>query len=66
MENPELVANVIGKCFDAALYSIEWRNAAVNADSWRERYNDIDPRVLVWSNWSLVDKSMHGISIFGA
>ena len=69
MENPKIVADVIGKCFDAALYSLG-QGIAGNVGTWRERYNDIDPRVHVWSPWgspwALVDESMHDISIFDA
>jgi hypothetical protein len=65
MEKPEDVNDAIGRCFDAALYSLG-RGARSDANLWRERYNEIDPRVLVFSPWTLVDESMHGISMFGA
>jgi hypothetical protein len=65
MENPNIVADVIGKCFDAALSDIG-DSIVGDAGAWQQRYNDIDPRVLVWSPWTLVDESMHNISIFDA
>jgi Swt1-like HEPN len=66
MEEPQIVADVIGKCFDAALSSI--RHGIAGDDcAWQERYKDIDPRVHVLSPWTVVEESMHHhISIFGA
>ena len=65
MENPEIVADVIGKCFDAALYSIR-QGSADDVGAWQKRYNNLDPRVHVWSPWALVDEFMHDVSIFDA
>jgi hypothetical protein len=65
MENPKIVADVIGTCFDSALYNLGF-GIAGDVSAWRKRYYDIDPRVLVWSPWTLIEESMHDISIFEA
>jgi hypothetical protein len=78
MEKPEIVADVIGKCFDSALYSLGPRitgdfiglNRRASprpwVSAWQQRYNDLDPRVHVWSPWIVIDGSMRSISIFDA
>ena len=66
MEDSEVVANAIGRCFDAALYSLGLRGAANDINLLRARHADIDPRVLVSSPWALVDEFMHDISMFSA
>jgi hypothetical protein len=67
VESPIIVADVIGKCFDAALMSLLESTAAAGDDStWQQWYKDIDPRVLVRSPWTVIDGSMHNVSIFSA
>ncbi len=66
VEDPNVVANAIGKCFDAALMNLG-RGAAMDSLSWQQRYGDIDPRVHTFSAWTIVDESMaKNISMFGA
>jgi hypothetical protein len=66
VEDPNAVANAIGKCFDAALMSLG-RGAAIDSISWQKRYSEIDPRVHTFSAWTIVDASMrNSISMFGS
>ena len=67
MDDPSLVADSIGRCFDAALYRIGTGGSTDDdLTGWRERYSEIDPRVHVLTPWSSIDESMGAISVFGA
>lgn len=66
MDDPNIIADAIGRCFDAALYSIG--HGLDNQDYllWRDQYADLDSRIHAGTPWSSVDESMRGVSIFGA
>jgi hypothetical protein len=66
METPEVVADVIGTCFDAALSHIGRGNPTTDILQWQARYAEVDPRVQVATPWSSIDESMRGLTIFGA
>jgi hypothetical protein len=65
MDNDKAIADAIGDCFDAALYSIG-RGPEEDFNGWQNKHADLDPRVHVLSPWASVDESMRGISIFDA
>jgi hypothetical protein len=66
MEDPKVIADVIGLCFDAALMRIGSGFATDDYMQWQERYAEVDPRVQVGTPWSSVDERMKGISVFAA
>jgi len=66
VEDPKTIADVIGLCFDAALMRIGRGHATDDYMQWQQRYATIDPRVQVGTPWSSIEKSMRGISVFGA
>jgi hypothetical protein len=66
LDDEKLIADVIGHCFDTALYSIGHDIGTEGYLQWRERYDGLDPRVQAGTPWSSIDESMQGISVFGA
>lgn len=67
VEDSNVVADAIGRCFDAALMNLDM-TVSYDYIRWRNRFADLDPRVHVGTAWSLVDDSMerYGVSIFSA
>jgi hypothetical protein len=66
MEDPKVIGDIIGHCFDAALLRIGSGYAADDYLQWQERYAEVDPRVQVGTPWSSIDESMQGIPVFAA
>lgn len=68
LEEPKRVSDAIGRCFDAALYSLGHGNKGEDYYSrWRRQYADLDPRVHVGATpWAMVEDAMGDVSIFGA
>jgi hypothetical protein len=66
MEDPKAIADVIGLCFDAALFRIGNGYATDDYMQWQGRYAAVDPRVQVGTPWSSIDDKMRGISVFAA
>jgi hypothetical protein len=66
MEDPVAVADTIGRCFDAALSSIERHFACDDFGAWQAKYAQLDPRVHVGTPWTMIEESMRGVSIFCA
>ena len=66
-EDPEAVADAIGYCFDAALFSLGKGLRDSDFNAWKTCYADLDARVHISTAWSIVEESMRSrISIFGA
>jgi hypothetical protein len=69
MDDHKTIADAIGECFDAVIRNRGF-GRAFNDDlqwqQWRERYAEIDPRVQIATVWSIIDKSMQGVSVFNA
>jgi hypothetical protein len=67
VDNPELVADAIGSCFDSLLY---YQNRGTTPEglweTWAKQYSDLDPRVQVDSVWPIVDDSTVPVSMFDA
>lgn len=67
LEDPNVVADSIGNCFDHFLMrSHRGRRPEDEYPIWAERYADLDPRLQVGGAWAIVDDSTTPISIFGA
>jgi len=66
MDDPKTIADTIGRCFDAALYSLGQGRASDDYMQWLQRYAELDPRVQIGTPWSSIDESMHGLSVFSA
>jgi hypothetical protein len=68
LEEPKRIADAIGRCFDAALYSLGHGAKGEGYYShWPAQYADLDPRVHVGATlWALVEDAMGNVSIFGA
>ena len=76
VEDPALVADAIGKSFDALTLHIVrgWRpptgpmaNYEKWLAKWMEHHRSLDPRLQIATEWAIVDDSMAGrISMFGA
>ncbi len=66
LEDPAIIADIIGRCFDSALYSIGHGLDGEGLEAWQARYAELDPRVHVATPWAMVEEDMRGVSIFGA
>jgi hypothetical protein len=67
VEDPGIVADAIGFCFDAALDNIiRGRRDENEREDWSNRNEDLDARVQAPGPWAVVERSMEGVSIFGA
>lgn len=67
LEGPDVVADAIGGCFDAALRCLRvGRNIDCDYASWTKLYADLDPRVQAGGPWSIVDDSTQPITLFSA
>jgi hypothetical protein len=66
IDDPKTIADAIGDCFDAVVRSIGFGYAPNDFIEWQERYAEIDPRVQVATPWAIIERSMQGVSIFGA
>jgi hypothetical protein len=66
MDDPAIVADAIGHCFDSAISSIGRDFDRDTLQTWQSRYADLDPRVHLATPWAMVDESMRGVSIFSA
>lgn len=67
MEEPQVVADAIGCCFDAVIrHQRRGRDADVDYTTWARSYENLDPRVQAGGPWSIVDDSTTPITIFGA
>ncbi|MGC5015131.1 Swt1 family HEPN domain-containing protein [Streptosporangium sp. DT93] len=68
LDDPVVVADAIGECFDALLTATRFSWAfdlRDSPDSWHQYSASLDPRVLTVGPW-LVDKSMQPITLFSA
>lgn len=67
MEDASIVADAIGKCFDAVLMNLlRGVRQEENYQEWIQRNSDLDPRVQTGSAWAIVDDSTVPITLFGA
>lgn len=66
VDDENLIAEIIGHCFDVALSNLRHGCDTEDYLKWRERYADLDPRVQAGTPWSSIEDSMQGISLFGA
>jgi hypothetical protein len=66
VEDPKVIADVIGLCFDAVLMRIGHGHATDDYVQWQQRYATVDPRVQVGTPWSSIEEAMRGISVFAA
>lgn len=66
VDDPKTIADLVGQCFDAALMNLGHGRAFDDYTQWRKRYADLDPRVQVATQWSSIDESMQGVSMFSA
>ena len=67
LEDPDVVADAIGDCFDAALTGLRYgRDIDNDYASWTKLYADLDPRVQAGGPWSIVDDSTQPITLFSA
>lgn len=55
VDDPKVIADAIGACFDAALMSLRIGNTMdISWDQWRELGEDLDPRIQMGTPWSMV------------
>jgi hypothetical protein len=66
LDDEKIIVDIIGHCFDVALYNLRHGYDTEDYIQWRERYADLDPRVQAGTPWSSIEESMQGISVFGA
>jgi hypothetical protein len=69
MDDPQTIADAIGRCFDAVIRNIGFGRMFTDDfqwQQWRERYAELDPRVQISTPWSSIDESMQGVSVFSA
>ncbi len=68
VDDPGLIADSIGDCFDGVLSASRrgWHGRGQDDDfeKWAERARSLDPRVQVLTPWSMVDAYMKPISLF--
>jgi len=67
LEDPKVVADAIGSCFDVILMRLR-RGLSINSDylHWGKQYADLDPRIQAGGPWAIVDDSTIPITLFGA
>ncbi len=68
LENPSVIADVIGICFDVALTNMRGRHREVEDDwrRWAKQNADLDPRVQAGGMWAMVSDSTKPIALFAA
>ena len=67
LEDPDVIADLIGGCFEAALTHLRYgRDIDYDYESWTKLYAELDPRVQVGGRWSIVDDSTQPITLFSA
>jgi hypothetical protein len=68
VDDPTAIANAIEYCFEAILHHQEhgWPGTLEESEAWCRRYDDLDPRVQVGTQWVTTEEWRGPISIFGA
>lgn len=69
IDDPQIIADAIGRCFDAAIRNRAFGPALTDElqwQQWRERYAELDPRVQISTPWSSIEESMQRVSVFSA
>lgn len=67
LEDPQVIADTIGVCFDVALSNMR-RGRPIEQDwrQWTARHANLDPRVQAGGMWAIVDDSTKPITLFAA
>ena len=68
LEDPRVIADAIGACFDTVLMLLRRGVGPFHVDyqAWTREYSNLDPRIQAGGPWAIVDASTFPISLFGA